>query len=458
MNEPTTDEKRARVRQWLLSQQKPSLAVKEDRTDYRSFTYDMFMFDTGSGFGKFDRFASWIDRAKQDRVYAFESERLGRQGTDVELRREDGEQLHLLNFSSYNYLGLGYHPEVIEAAQDAVAKYGLGANSSPIISGTNQLHRRLEQRVLDHFGRPNLGVSLFSSGYCVNLGTIQAICGPGDHVVLDRSAHMSLLEGARLSGAKISYFAHNDAEELESILQKLASSRRKILVAMEGVYSAGGDFANLRELIPLCKKHGAFSLVDEAHSYMVAGTRGLGVSEEQQVLEDVDLYVATFSKACGGVGGALIADRRITQYVNWYAKCRMFSCALDPAVTGGMIKAIEIGLSSEGDSRRARIRSNSAYLAQRLRRQHLDIGNSQCWLLPVFYGDEKRTLELNDYLHRHGLDSSPLQFPAVEKNLSRIRLFVTSEHTTQQLDAAARIVGGAGAAFQFVKSPPLSDQ
>ena len=456
MSKITIEQKRALAKKLLLEKAKQAKAnapatKREVPAAYESYTYDMFLRSMGSKPAEMKRFSEWVENAKADGMYAFESARTHEQNTEIELFRETGEKLKMLNFSSYNYLGLGYHPEVISAAKTALDKYGLGAASSPVISGTFAIHKQLEQEILNFFGLDGYGVSLFSSGYGVNLGVIPAFIKPGGHVVLDRSAHMCLLEGAELSKGKISYFKHNDPADLEKVLQEIHNGRSRILVCMEGVYSADGDKGKVKEIIEVAKKYDAYVLVDEAHSMLLAGENGKGVCEEQDVLELVDFIVMTFSKAFGGVGGAVVAKKELTQYINWFAKCRMFSCALDPAVTGGMVKVVQLAKSSLGQERRQQIKENAAYLRQLLQ-DKVDIGTTDSWVIPVLFGDDKMTMRLNDFLQRHGLDTSIMQFPAVPKNEARIRMFITSEHTKEQLDRAAAIILQAAEKFDFLKS------
>jgi 7-keto-8-aminopelargonate synthetase-like enzyme len=445
---PELEAKRDKLKRLLeLRKNEKSTSVLEK--DYQNYTYDMFLHSMGKQTVEMDRFLQWVSNASDDGIYAFESARTSAQRTEVDLVRETGEKLHLLNFSSYNYLGFGYHPAVIKAAQDAVSHYGLGASSSPVISGTYSLHKELEQAIIDYFDLPNRGVSLFSSGYSVNLGVIQAYISPGNHVICDKSAHMSILDGAKLSGGKISYFNHNDPDDLDRVLKSIYSDHARILVCIEGIYSGDGDYGRVKEMVRIAKRYDAAVLVDEAHSVLLAGDRGRGVCEMQGVLEDVDLYVMTFSKAFGGVGGALLAHKNIVRYVNWYAKCRMFSCALDPAVTGGMLKVVELAKSHEGHLRRQRLKNNADCLKALLEKK-VDLGKSETWIITVMFGDERKTLALNDYLQRHGLDTSIMQFPAVPKNEARIRMFATSEHTGEQIQKASDILLQAAEKFNFL--------
>lgn len=418
------------------------------RRELLEATYDMFMSSVAGEDAESTRFGQWVRDVEAAGLFAFENRRRGPQGPEVAFARTTGDALEVLNLSSYNYLGYANHPEVIEAAKAALDRYGLGAASSPVHGGTFDLHARLEAELVDFMGLPDRGVTLFSSGYAVNTGAISAVMRKHHHVVMDRACHMSILEGAQLSRAGLHYFHHNDPADLDATLRELSSQTHRILVCTEGVFSADGDFGRLKEVVAVAKKHGALVLVDEAHSFLVAGPNGRGVCEAAGVLDDVDLYVLTFSKALGGIGGALIARSDLARYVGWYARCRMFSCALDPAVTGGVLRALELGRGPDGDARRTRVRDNADHLRQRLAGK-VDLGTSESWIVPVTYGDEESTLPLLDFIQRRGLDGSVLQFPAVGIGESRLRLFATSEHTLEQLDRAADIVLEAAEAQGF---------
>ncbi len=416
---------------------------------FPEYTYDMFMMNMSADLEEIELFSEYVDILNEKKLYTFEAARSGTQTTETDLARENGETVHVVNLSSYNYLGFSYHPDVILAAQNAVAKYGLGASSSPVISGTYLVHKQLEEALEKFFDLPGRGVSLFTAGYSVNLGAISAFIKPGHHVIMDAASHMSIVEGAKLSGGEMSFFRHNDMEHLEELLKKTCDDFTRVLVCVEGIYSGDGDYGNLKDVVRLAKQYGAFTLVDEAHSAMVAGENGRGVCEMQGVLEDVDLYVMTFSKAFGGVGGAVYAKKEIIKYMNWYAKCRMFSCALDPAVTGGMVKVIELANGPLGAERRKRLKSNAKYYRSLLDGK-VKLSEGDGWVVIVHFGAESKTLALNDYLQRKGLDTSIIQFPAVPRNEARIRMFVTSEHTQEQLKKAADIVLDAAAKFDFL--------
>ena len=410
--------------------------------------FEMFAAITDGDGSEAERFSAWIDAGNRFGLNSFEAARLGAQHTELTARRADGLAVGLLNFSTYNYLGYAVHPEVIDAAKQALDRYGLGACGSPVQAGTLDLHTELEQRLIDFIGLPGRGASLFSSGYGVNTGTLSALMKRRDHIVVDQCAHMSILEGAQLARAKLHTFAHNDAGHLEAILREIGPGGGRVLVCTEGVFSVDGDFGALDRIVPAAKAYGAEVLVDEAHSFLLCGRDGRGVAEQQGVLDQVDYLVVTFSKALGGVGGALIAKREITRYVNWFARCRMFSCALDPAVTAGITRGLELGAGGDGFKRRASLQRNAALLRVALAGR-VDIGRSCSWIVPVIFGTETRGIPLADWLQRHGLDGNVMSFPAAPPGEARMRLFVTSEHTEDQIRRGAEIMVRAANEFGF---------
>ena len=444
-------EKRALLREALRRRHTQEADQKHSPASVDIFrqSYDMFVSGSDPELSEITRFDAWVEAGIAAGRYTFEIPRRAAQRPENILVREDGSELPVINMASYNYLGLGYHPDVIQAAKDALDRYGLGVSSSPIAGGTVMLHRELEDALVNFLGVPNRGASLFTTGYNVNTGTLSAIIKPGGHVVLDSTAHMSLVEGAQLSRGEIHLFRHNDVDELERVLHGITrDGTQRIVVCTEGVYSSDGDYGALAAISETCRRYGAMLLVDEAHSIMVTGPGGRGVAAAAGVLEHVDLFVVTFSKAFGALGGAVIARRDIARYINWYARNRLFSCGLDPAVTGGVLRALQIGQGPDGDLRRERIRARSAQLRERLRGA-VRMVESDSHIIPVIYGSDQRTLMLTDTLQRAGLECSIVQYPAVPRHLSRMRLFVTSEHTGSQIDRVADIVITAARQFGF---------
>ena len=421
---------------------------KEKKPSYTEFTLDMFSRSSGKNHAEIKQFNQWRNDVISADKYTFETPHLTPQTPEIGVRRIHGDEHKLFNFSSYNYLGYANHPEVINAAKDALDKFGLGATGSPLLNGTFDIHKQLEYALTNFFGQEGYGISLFSSGYGANIGVVSSYIHKGDYVVLDHSSHASLIDGAVMSQGTLKLFRHNDAEFLERILKRIAKENRRILVCVEGVYSTDGDYGNLKDIVTVTKKYGASILVDEAHSLLVAGETGKGAVEKFDVLGDVDLLIGTFSKSFGGVGGCLYAKQELINYVNYYARSRMFSCALDPEVTGGILKALELASGPDGDEKRKRIVENADHLRSLLKNK-VDIGTSQSWVIPIIFGDERKSLPLGDYLMRKGYDFSIMMFPAVKKNKSIIRAFVTSEHTKEQLEGCAEALIDAANEYEF---------
>ena len=422
--------------------------TKKNRPLFTEFTLDMFSRSSGRSHSEIKQFNQWRDEIIEADKFTFETPHLTPQDPEISVRRIHGDEHDLVNFSSYNYLGYANHPEVIQAAKDALDKFGLGATGSPVLNGTFDVHKQLEDALTNFYGQEGYGVSLFSSGYGANIGVVSSYIHKGDYVVLDHSSHASLIDGAVMSQGTVKLFRHNDAEFLEKILKRISKENRRILVCVEGVYSTDGDYGNLKDLVAVSKKYGASILVDEAHSLLIAGKTGKGAVEEFDVLSEVDLVIGTFSKSFGGVGGCVYAKKELINYMNYYARSRMFSCALDPAVTGGILKALELAAGPDGDQKRKRIIENADYLRSLLK-DKVDIGTSQSWVIPIIFGDERKSLPLGDYLMRLGYDFSIMMFPAVKKNKSIIRAFVTSEHTKEQLDGCAEALIQASKEYKF---------
>ena len=422
--------------------------TKESRPSYTEFTLDMFSRSSGKNHSEIKQFNQWRDDIIEADKYTFETPHLTPQTPEISVRRIHGDEHNLVNFSSYNYLGYANHPEVIQAAKDALDTFGLGATGSPLLNGTFDIHKKLEDSLTSFFGQKGYGVSLFSSGYGANIGVVSSYIHKGDYVVLDHSSHASLIDGAVMSQGTVKLFRHNDAEFLERILKRISKENRRILVCVEGVYSTDGDYGNLKDIVTVTKNYGASILVDEAHSLLIAGSTGKGVVEEFDVLADVDLLIGTFSKSFGGIGGCVYAKNDLINYMNYYARSRMFSCALDPAVTGGILKALELASGSDGDEKRKRIIENADFLRSLLK-DKVDIGTSHSWVIPIIFGDERKSLPLGDYLMKRGYDFSIMMFPAVKKNKSIIRAFVTSEHTKEQLEGCAEALIDASKEFNF---------
>jgi glycine C-acetyltransferase len=339
-----------------------------------------------------------------------------------------------LNFCSYNYLGASYHPEVIKAVQNAIAEYGTGAVSAPLLSGYSGIVRKLEEEIASLKGKEMAVV--FPTGYGTNLGILSALLRPGDVAVMDILSHASIYDGAQLAGADIKVFAHNNPSHLEKVLKNLDTKR--VIVCIEGVYSMDGDLANLPELIPICKRHGAKILVDEAHATLIFGEKGGGVAEHFGLEDDVDISIGTFSKSFGSIGGFAVGKEKIMTYLRMYARSYVFSCAMAPHTAAGILKVLEI--YKRDKSLRDQLWKNVHYMHQQLRDAGLDIGSTKSQVIPVMAGNDLRLREISKRIQEKGLYTGVVTYPAVSKNKTRLRLSVSVKHTKDQMDQCVRIL------------------
>lgn len=418
---------------------------------WSEYTLDMFAHNLSSDLEEMELFHTLWRTVAARRKSVWGTTREVGAVPELDILRADGERLHVVNLSTYNYLGYGNHPEAIRAALDATARYGLGSASSPVVTKC-LVHRELEEALVRFFGIPGRQAAIFSSGYGVNVGAIQAFIHPGHCVLVDANAHMSIKEGALAPGRTVATFPHNDMAALEQLLQRHCNPDTRVLICVDALYSCDGDRAPLREIVDLARRFGAYTLVDEAHSALVAGEHGRGVCEEQGVLEEVDMIVLTFSKSLASLGGAVIARPEIAQYLDCFAPTRVFSAALPPASLASIAKILELARTEDGLRRRMRIKENAAHLRGLLEGK-VDLGASEAWIVTVMCGPDTTVIETQDFLQRHGVDAGIMAFPAVKKDQGRLRMFVTSEHTREHLERAADIVLRAAEAFGFPRPP-----
>ncbi len=379
--------------------------------------------------------------------------RLDASNPEVTIDYPEVGPIKMLNFSNYNYLGYGTHPKVIEAAKSALDQYGLGATASPAAGGKLKIHLELEEALVAFFGKDHCGITLFAAGFNAVSGSIAGYMREGDHVVMDGYAHASIVDGATQSLATLHYYNHNDMEDLELILKEINTGANRILICTEGVFSADGDYGQVADVVGLARKYGAKTLVDEAHSLLLAGSAGRGACEMQGVLDEVDMLVGTFSKTFAGVGGFLLARHELTNYINLFARNRLFSCALDPAVSGGVLASLILAQGSDGDERRVRLMENSRYFCSLLKGR-VELTKTETWVVSVLFGREHLMPEITEFLAHKGMIASPLGYPAAPKGRARIRHFISSEHRKEQLDRAAEIVLQTAEKFGFQSPEP----
>jgi glycine C-acetyltransferase len=415
----------------VKSQTTPQVQGDPFDYDYSSFYYS----SSDDVFAILEPYTEWYDDAQLRGYYLYGQPISSRPQPRVELQEKlEQRRLNLLNLSSYNYLGLSYRPEVIEAGKRALDRYGLGAAGSPLLSGTMDVHLELERELAAFKNKP--ACMLFPTGYSTNIGLIQGIMRPGDLIVADQNSHASIVDGAILSKADVRFFRHNKPEDLEKKLKHATSGRK--LVVIEGVYSMDGDVCRLPEIVEIAKKYEARILIDEAHSTFVYGENGRGVAEVYGLEDQIDIHVGTLSKALGGQGGYVAGSSSLYKYLEGFARSRLFSCALSPVVATGVLEALRIAGREPG--LRGRLWANVAHIRRLLREEGIDVGESTSQVIPVMIRNDRRIFEIGHRLQRAGLYLQPIVFPAVAKHRSRFRISVSAAHTQDQLNEGVAIL------------------
>ena len=370
----------------------------------------------------------------------------GPQGPHVVL---DGKPVLLL--CSNNYLGLADHPRVQEAAADAAARWGVGAGSSRLVSGTMTVHRRLEKR-LAAFKRTQ-AAPLFGSGYLANLGVVSALSRSGEVIFSDELNHASIIDGCRLSRAQTFVYAHNDMEHLAWGLAEAGA--RASLIVTEAVFSMDGDVAPLQELAELARRHDARLVVDEAHATGCLGPGGRGAVADAALEGEVDVVVGTLGKALGAYGAFAACSAELAQYLTNTARPLIFSTAPPPPAIAGALAALEI---LECQPRRIeRLQANAEVLRGELAREGFDVAGSTSQIIPLIVGDAQTAAQVCEAALERGVFAQAIRPPTVAPGTSRLRLTVMASHTKDELREAARVLGRAAlhAGFRPATAMPI---
>ena len=344
--------------------------------------------------------------------------------------RFDGREV--INLASNNYLGLANHPKLIEASIEAARKYGAGSGAVRTISGTMSLHVELEERIAA-FKNVEACV-VFQSGFAANSGTVSAVLTPEDHIISDELNHASIIDGCRLSKAKIHVFAHRDVSAAEQKLQALQGATGRKLLITDGVFSMDGDIGPLAELTALGERYGAIVMVDDAHSSGVLGRNGRGTVDHFGLHGRVDIQVGTLSKAVGVLGGYVCGSRDLVDYLHHRARPFLFSTSHPPAVAAACLAAFDI-LEREPERVDA-LWSNTRRFQAGLRDAGFSTGGSETPITPIMVGDAAKAFEFSRLLFEAGVFATGIGFPTVPQGKARIRTIVTSAHTSEQLDKA----------------------
>ena len=400
------------------------------------YDYTNFYFGAGEDpFALLEPFDDWWSAVRPAGYYLYELPLHTSPGTvvDVEDTKTREVRKGLINFASYNYLGLSYRPEVKQAIKDAADIYGGGASGSPILSGTTELHRRLAEGMAAF--KKKEAALIFPTGYSANVGTIAGLMRSGDLIVADQYAHASVVDGMILSKATSRFFRHNKVEDLD---RKLSGFEGKKLVIVEGVYSMDGDVPPLADIVTVCRKHGARLMIDEAHSTFVFGENGRGVVEDQGLEDEVDIHLGTFSKSLGGQGGYTAGSARLVNYLRGFSRSRFFSCALSPVVVAGLLKALE--LAQAEPELRKKLWHNVDFMQKKLAGAGVPMGDSTSQVIPIMVRDDARIFQMGEEVFREGVFINPVKYPAVGKNKSRFRMSISAAHTEEELEKGADII------------------
>ena len=349
----------------------------------------------------------------------------------------NGQRVIMLG--SNNYLGLTSHPEVKQAAARALESFGTGTAGSRFLNGTLEIHVELEEKLAEFMGRE--AALTFSTGFQVNLGVISSLIDRKDVVILDNLDHACILDGARLSFGRVLKYAHNDMEALEERLRSVEADRSAMIV-VDGVFSMEGDLADLPRIVELKKKFGARLMVDDAHGIGVMGEGGRGTAKHFGLDSEADLVMGTFSKSLAAVGGFVVGERQVIDFIKHKARSLMFSAAPPPASVATVIKALEI-IDREPE-RRQRLWDHTDYMKREFTTMGYDTGQSASPVVPLVVGENVTAFKMTFRLQQEGVFVNPVVSPAVPEGRALLRTSYMATHTRDQLDRALDVIRKVG--------------
>ncbi|MBT3322588.1 MAG: glycine C-acetyltransferase [Anaerolineae bacterium] len=350
----------------------------------------------------------------------------------------DGKKV--LNFCSNNYLGLANHPKIAEAAKKAIDKYGVGPGAVRTIAGTMDLHTKLEERLAEF--KKVEAVLTFQSGFNANTATIPALVGKGDVIFSDRLNHASIIDGCRLSGAKIKAYEHNSAESLEEMLKEHLPQYNRGLVVTDGVFSMDGDVAPLDELYEVIQKYDVLFMVDDAHGEGVLGTGGRGIVDHFGLHGKVDVEIGTMSKAFGVVGGIVAGKKVIIDWLKQRGRPFLFSSAMTVPDAAACLAAVD--LLEESTELVDKLWSNAAYFKEEMAKLGFDTGKSETPITPVILGEASLAQKFSKALYEAGVFGTAIAFPTVPQGTARIRVMISAAHEREDLDKGLEIFAEVG--------------
>ena len=356
----------------------------------------------------------------------------------------DGREMVML--ASYSYLGLIGHPRIDAATVAAVEKYGSGAGGVRLLTGTSDLHERLEERISRFTKREDACV--YSSGYITNVAIITGLTGPGDLVLMDKLDHASIVDGCLLSGAKWRTYRHNDIAHLEKLLSEAQGQYATIMVVADSVFSMDGDVMDLPTASALCKRYGARLMVDEAHSIGALGATGHGIEEHFDMYGSIDVKMGTLSKSIPSIGGYCAGEHDLVDFLRHFSRPFIFSAALPPASTAAALEAFDV--IEDEPWRVAQLHKQQARYSAGLKAQGWNTMESTTCVVPVFVGDETKTMDLTRMLFDRGVFVCPIVHPAVPRGTDRLRTCLMATHTDADIDKALAAFAESGSALGLI--------
>src|ERR1700723_3411598 len=371
-------------------------------------------------------------------------------GTHFKLRVLDDEQApvctfdgkKVINLASNNYLGLTTHPKLREAALEATRKFGVGSGAVRTIAGTMKIHMELEEKIA-RFKNVEACV-VFQSGFAANAGTVSAVLGKEDFIISDALNHASIIDGARLSKAKILVFRHKDTAHAEEQLASVKNDPGKKLLITDGVFSMDGDIGPLPGLCDLAEKYGAIMMVDDAHASGVLGRNGRGTIDHFKVHGRVDIQVGTLSKAIGALGGYVCGTRDLIDFLYHRARPFLFSTSHPPSVAATCIAAFDVLENDAGEKLIKKLWANTKFFKRKLKTLGFKTGESETPITPILVGEAGKAFEFSRELFTEGVLAMAIGFPTVPEGKARLRTIVTATHKRADLERAAEIIGRVG--------------
>ncbi|MEE9304170.1 MAG: aminotransferase class I/II-fold pyridoxal phosphate-dependent enzyme [Thiotrichaceae bacterium] len=391
-------------------------------------------------FTRFDQFPGY----QQIRVLAKGGEQLGIPSPFFKVHESVASNTtqiggkEFINYASYNYLDLCGHPRVSEAAKQAIEQYGTSSSASRPVAGERPIQRELEQALADVYGVDDCVA--FVSGHATNVTTIGYLFGRNDLILHDALIHNSVLQGIQLSGAKRIPFAHNDWQALDDILSRERNNFERVLIVIEGIYSMDGDYPDLPKFIDIKQRHKAFLMVDEAHALGIMGETGLGIREHFDINgKEVDIWMGTLSKTLASCGGYIAGEKALVEHLKYYAPGFLYSVGIPPSAAAASLAAIKLMLAEP--TRISTLKARSQQFLTLAQEKNIDTGLSEGFsVIPVLTGSSARAGRLANTCFDRGINVQPIFYPAVQEKMARLRFFICSSHTEEQITHTVNVL------------------